>query len=274
MMYKCHKFVCVFCCFCLNTILPGSGFIFTQSGVHLALYYFSVLILALFAVSWSGIIFLNSAIPYFMVSYLVFSLFCALHYLYDHFYHPPSKNSQCTPPTKLTIYSYKLVLLLLFIAVMFSLALYKQTLLGWQIFQIPSASMYPTLHIGDLVLADTRSSTLKNIKKSDVIIFTRPEKSSSFFYIKRVIAISEDKVRVTKSELWVNDVLHAKSLLSQPPQEKKVPKNHYFVLGDNSNRSIDSRHWGAVAEAGVIGKFISVINRSEIEWDQGHPQTF
>lgn len=261
MMYKLRNFLCVLCCFCLNTIVPGAGFIFTQSGVRLALCYFSVLIFALFAISWSGIIFINSVIPYLMVSYLTLSFFCAIHCLYHQFYQQPEKNIQSNSSAKLTIYSYKLLLLLSFIAVMFSLAVYKQTLLGWQVFQIPSPSMYPTLHIGDLVLADTRGSTLKTIKKSDVIIFTRPEKSNSFFYIKRVIAIGEDKVRVTKSEVWVNDVLHAQSLLSQPPQEIKVPKNHYFVLGDNSNRSIDSRHWGTVAEKNAVGKFISVINR-------------
>ncbi len=153
-----------------------------------------------------------------------------------------------------------------------------------QAFKIPSGSMENTLLIGDHLLVnkfiygveipftDERILTIRHPRQSDIIVFEYPEdRDKSFFerrdFIKRIIGVPGDVVEVRDKQVLVNGEVYK---LDQevhkepdiiPPQLSardfmapvKVPEGKYFVMGDNRDRSYDSRFWGFVDESEIKG---------------------
>ncbi|HEX2769112.1 MAG TPA: signal peptidase I [Geobacteraceae bacterium] len=147
-----------------------------------------------------------------------------------------------------------------------------------QAFKIPSGSMEDTLAIGDHILVskfiygtkipfiDKRILKIRDPRRGDVIVFEYPEDPSKDF-IKRVIGTPGDEVEVKEKKVYVNgmpyenphEVHKEKELISreQNPRDNfgpvKVPENSYFVMGDNRDRSYDSRFWGFVKNPKIKG---------------------
>ncbi len=148
-----------------------------------------------------------------------------------------------------------------------------------QAFKIPSGSMKPTLLIGDHILVNKFIYGIKlpiwnkevlrigEPKRGDIIVFRYPLDASKDF-IKRVIGIPGDTVRVENKKVFVNDKLQdepyvqhvsAEILPAQvSPRDNmgpiQVPANSYFVMGDNRDESYDSRFWKFVDITAVKGK--------------------
>ena len=182
-------------------------------------------------------------------------------------------------------------------------------------FKIPSGSMIPTLHIGDLILvnkfhygirlpvANTKLTEGATDQRGDVMVFRYPPKPS-VDYIKRVVGVPGDEVAYLNKRLSINGKLvstqalpdffdestmryfkhHSETLGARPHQtiqddERpafipgadsfagrencnytvegvtcKVPAGHYFMMGDNRDNSLDSRYWGFVPDANIVGK--------------------
>ncbi len=148
-----------------------------------------------------------------------------------------------------------------------------------QAFKIPSGSMEPTLEIGDHILVNKfiygikipftsiRLFPLEKPKRGDVVVFIYPLDPSKDF-IKRVVAVEGDTVQIVNKKLIINGAEvpdpHAvyKDDTIFPPEVQKrdnfgpvtVPKGCLFVLGDNRDRSLDSRFWGFVPIEDLRGK--------------------
>ncbi|HUR81571.1 MAG TPA: signal peptidase I [Thermoanaerobaculia bacterium] len=124
------------------------------------------------------------------------------------------------------------------------------------IYSIPSRSMAPTLEAGDQIVV-TRYLRSEP-ERGDVIVF-RSLRSPDELMVKRVIALPGDlidsrlgRVRIgghTMPEPYVMRAAATGAIESQI-----VPADRYFVLGDNRDDSIDSRSWGYVPRANVIGR--------------------
>ena len=140
-----------------------------------------------------------------------------------------------------------------------------------QAFKIPSGSMEDTLAIGDHLLVnkffygthvpftDKKILKLRDPRRGDVIVFEYPEDPSKDF-IKRVIGTPGDVVEVKDKKVFVNGQpyynpheIHKESGViprEQNPRDnfgpKTVPDGALFVMGDNRDRSYDSRFWGFV----------------------------
>jgi signal peptidase I len=164
------------------------------------------------------------------------------------------------------------------IIVALALALFIRTFVV-QAFKIPSGSMEPTLEIGDHILVNKfiygvkipftsiQLFPLEKPKRGDVIVFIYPLDPSKDF-IKRVVAVEEDTVKIINKKLYINGVQvpdpHGvytdESSFSGEVQKRDnfgpvtVPKGTLFVLGDNRDRSLDSRFWGYVPLAEVRGR--------------------
>ena len=182
-------------------------------------------------------------------------------------------------------------------------------------FKIPSGSMIPTLHIGDLILvnkfhygirlpvANTKLTEGTAVQRGDVMVFRYPPKPS-VDYIKRVVGLPGDEVAYLNKSLTINgqavptEVLpdffdestmryhkHRRETLGAKPHHTlqdddrpafvpgadqffgrencnytvedvtcKVPAGHYFMMGDNRDNSLDSRFFGFVPDANIVGK--------------------
>jgi signal peptidase I len=148
-----------------------------------------------------------------------------------------------------------------------------------QAFKIPSGSMEPTLEIGDHILVNKFIYGIKipftsinlfpweSPQRGDVMVFIYPLEPEKDF-IKRVIGVGGDTVRIVNKKLYINGVEvpdpHAvykeDTILPGEVQKRDnfgpvtVPKGNLFVLGDNRDRSLDSRFWGFVPLEDVKGK--------------------
>ncbi len=166
-----------------------------------------------------------------------------------------------------------------------------------QAFQIPSESMEDTLLIGDYLLVDKvhfahggdwgEVLPYSTIHRGDIIVFRYPVHPEQHF-VKRVIGVPGDHIRLKNKQVFVNDEplresytvyrsvgrdpyrddfprtdflnanvearwwLQMRTLVRQG--ELTVPPGRYFVLGDNRDESLDSRYWGFVPRENIVGR--------------------
>lgn len=110
---------------------------------------------------------------------------------------------------------------------------------------IPSESMTNTLQVGD-ILVGTRYDA-KTVKRYDIMVFIPPDHKNTY-YIKRVIGLPGDTVRIKNGDVYVNGKMTETSFVNGDENSDgsgtyKVPAGHYFMMGDNRNNSDDSRFW-------------------------------
>ena len=182
-----------------------------------------------------------------------------------------------------------------------------------QAFQIPSPSMEKTLLIGDYLLVDKVHFgesgpwrpllPYRDIQRGDIVVFHYPIDPSQHF-VKRVIGLPGDRIRMNDTTVYVNDVPLRESYVVHtlnnfdfyrdnfPTQngyyspnvdigwhsvmnhyvrrgELVVPDGHYFVMGDNRDNSLDSRYWGFVPRENIVGRplviYLSLRGQSDHE---------
>ena len=134
----------------------------------------------------------------------------------------------------------------------------------FQAFFIPSASMEPTLHIGDRVLVNKLSYKFGDIERGDLVVFKRPDVAEEEAavvrdLIKRVIALPGETVEARDGSIYINgkrleeDYLPTGTLSENLPSQV-VPAGKIWVMGDNRTNSRDSRVLGAIDADTVHGR--------------------
>lgn len=153
-----------------------------------------------------------------------------------------------------------------------------------QAFKIPSGSMEDTLLIGDHLLVnkfiyglqipgvDGRFLTIREPQRGDILVFEFPEDRNipvwQFWkrrdFIKRLIGLPGDTVEIRDKQVYINGQLFSlpEAVYKEGPAivagrdnmpPVKVPPGHYFMMGDNRDRSYDSRFWGFVSNEEIKG---------------------
>ena len=137
-----------------------------------------------------------------------------------------------------------------------------------QSFYIPSASMSPTLQVGDRILVNKLAYHLHGVGRGDIIVFRAPPKVASTCdttdqdLVKRVIGLPGETISDRDGLVYINN-----KVLPEPWLPKNdtntftgsfspvhIGANSYFVMGDNREDSCDSRYWGTVNRSMIIGK--------------------
>ena len=167
-----------------------------------------------------------------------------------------------------------------------------------QAFKIPSGSMEDTLVIGDHLLVnkfiygikipftETRMLKIRNPIRGDVVVFEYPVDRSKDF-IKRVIGVPGDEIAVREKQVFVNGVPYHnphevhKDAQILPPETSprdyfgpvRVPARSYFMMGDNRDRSYDSRFWGFVKDHDLAGQAFIIYwswdsNSLRVRWNR------
>lgn len=130
-----------------------------------------------------------------------------------------------------------------------------------QSFSVQGLSMMPTLQNNQRLLVDKLSYRFSEPRGGDIIVFKYPQNPKEEF-IKRVIGVPGDTVAIMDGKLFVNGKLVEENYIFETtirgflPQV--VPEDHYFVLGDNRNNSLDSRDFrvGFVPKNLIVGRAI------------------
>ena len=122
---------------------------------------------------------------------------------------------------------------------------------------VQSVSMQPTLYESDRVLVNKLAYIIGSPDRKDVIVFNPPVSNVDEPYIKRIIGLPGDVVRIENGQVFVNDLPLQETYIAAPPEYNgtwSVPAGCVFVLGDNRNNSYDSHYWGVVGLESVMGK--------------------
>jgi len=122
--------------------------------------------------------------------------------------------------------------------------------------KIDGSSMEPTLHHGEFIIVSKLNYRLGEPQRGDIVVFDYPRNITQE-YIKRVIGLPGDHVRIENQKVFVNGQEVSEPYLNAPPVyegEWNVPEEALFVLGDNRNNSSDSHNWGVVPMENVIGE--------------------
>jgi signal peptidase I len=137
-------------------------------------------------------------------------------------------------------------------------------------FSIPTGAMIPAVSPGDQVMMEGFTFLARQPRHGDVVVF----KSAGIavlpqdqFWVKRVAGVPGDQVRIVDGKLFINqtpmslsnylgEIAYVLPPTGAPPSFTNVivPGNCYFVLGDNATNSFDSRYWGFVPAANIVGR--------------------
>jgi len=149
-----------------------------------------------------------------------------------------------------------------------------------QAFKIPSGSMRSTLLEGDLILvnkfiygakvplADLSLPAIRQPNRGEVIVFIYPENPKKDF-IKRLVGLPGETLEIKNGTVYINDKPLLDSIFNQryyynrgefgqEGRKIKIPEDNFFVLGDNSASSQDSRYWGFVPRKNILGKALVI----------------
>ncbi|MFA5499669.1 MAG: signal peptidase I [Candidatus Omnitrophota bacterium] len=159
-----------------------------------------------------------------------------------------------------------------------------------QAFKIPSGSMIPTFQVGDRIFVnkfiygaripftDIRLPAVRQPERGDIMVFVSPEAPKRDF-VKRLIARGGEKFEIRNGNIYIDgkqievplsvrsNYYYNRGDYGKEGDVITVPKDSFFVLGDNSANSRDSRYWGFVPKKNLIGRAICIywpINRMRL----------
>lgn len=133
-----------------------------------------------------------------------------------------------------------------------------------QPFLVSGESMSPNFSDGDYLLVDELTYHFRSPERGEVTVFKYPGGEGSTYFIKRIIGLPGETVRIDGGKVYIINESHPNGFLLDEDYlsdrttttgnaEFKVQAGKYFVLGDNRSYSFDSRTWGLLEEREIVG---------------------
>ena len=153
---------------------------------------------------------------------------------------------------------------------------------------VPTPSMEPTILVGDRLLIDKftiRSGSFpltphRQVRRGDIIVFKYP-REPELLYVKRAIGLPGEVLEIKNKTVFINGApleepykYHSEPLSSRRSRRRlfsggefesnnygpiKIPKDSYFMMGDNRDDSADSRYFGFLPRSHIVGKPLVVF---------------
>jgi signal peptidase I len=131
----------------------------------------------------------------------------------------------------------------------------------YQPVKVEGTSMMPSLEDQERIFVNKFVYRLEPIERGDIVVFRYPRDPSKS-YIKRVIGMAGDRIRIDGGQVYVNDQALDEDYVppaytdSRSYPELAVPEHSFFVLGDHRSMSNDSRDFGPVNQSFIYGKAV------------------
>ena len=157
--------------------------------------------------------------------------------------------------------------------------------------KVPTGSMSPTIKPGDCIYSENLSYRFRKPRRGEIVCFKTngiagiaadpAEPERIIVWEKRIIGLPGDKLKMRYGELLVNGkadpalaslkVSPGRTYLTNDGVLVVVPPDSYFVVGDNTHNSFDSRYWGVTDRSSIIGKPLFVYWSYESDpFNSGH----
>jgi signal peptidase I len=240
----------------LSLLLMGLGQMYNgqaRKGVWLYLSFRIIFIAAALAMS-----FVHSRLLFFVVAFVGISFYLSVvieaamtaRRLGSH-YRLKSYNNG---------YAYIFLLLFVSLALLPAISFVVKTYLV-EAFRIPAGSMMPALQIGDHFLVEKISAEVADPRRGDIVVLVIPQGEGQRF-VKRVIGLPGDVIELNGKKLIVNEKEISEPYAQYVLKDRRnvgygpvtVPKNAFYVLGDNRDNSMDSRVFGVVERGSIVGR--------------------
>lgn len=137
-------------------------------------------------------------------------------------------------------------------------------------YRIPTGATEPTIQIGDRIYVGLRAYNETEPRRGDVIAYCFPEEPQRKL-MHRIVGLPGERLRIEDKHVYVNDRLLQEPFVILTDIENtysrigrdnlpeiEIPEEHYFMMGDNLDNSHDSRFWGFLPRALIIGKALYV----------------
>jgi len=131
--------------------------------------------------------------------------------------------------------------------------------------RVDGSSMLTTLYHNELMLVTRFVRYIEPLERGDIVILYPPDlpRTDESFYVKRVIGLPGERVRIEQGVVYINDEALEEPYLTSDWagdfSEITVPEGEYFVLGDNRGASKDSRMLGCIPKADIQGRAVAVL---------------
>ena len=138
-------------------------------------------------------------------------------------------------------------------------------------FSMPTSYMEPTISAGTNVLADMKAYDKESPERFDLVVFLAPDRyfapqgteKKKTILCMRVIGLPGEKIEIKENVVYVNsqaiELPEALNYTTQGPVTLiNLSLDEYFLLGDNSPISFDSRYWGSVERENILGEIIKI----------------
>lgn len=140
-----------------------------------------------------------------------------------------------------------------------------------QPFVVEGSSMVPRFETSDYLIVDKISYRISKPERGDIIVFRYPNQPT-INYVKRIIGMPGERVRIENNTVTIFNSEHPQGVtLNESPyllssvitaipgtgsKEVVVTEGNYFVMGDNRPASSDSREWGLLPNANIVGRVV------------------
>ena len=159
---------------------------------------------------------------------------------------------------------YDILDLLTIIPLFFAVIIFINTYF-LSIAKVTGSSMEPTYYEGNTLIISTST---KNIQRYDILIVHVEEEIEDRLWIKRVVGLPGDKIKIQDNILYINGELITEDYVVHPCvgnyacnlEEIILGEDEYIILGDNRNGSRDSRIIGPISKSEIVGKVLINLN--------------